>query len=76
MSRKSGGSTPGGRICNRTACGKGQRSSKKWLERSEKCQKRRGKRLGSSKKWLERSEKCQKRSEKRLERSGKCQEDS
>ena len=48
MSRKSGGSTPGGRICNRTVCGKRQGSSEKWLERSEKCQKRRGKRLGTA----------------------------
>ncbi len=36
MSRKSGGSTPGGRICNRTVCGKSQGNS-------EKCQKRREK---------------------------------
>lgn len=63
MSRKSGGSTPGGRICNRTACGKGQGSSKKWLERREK-------RQGSSEKWLERSEKCQKRRGKRLGTAG------
>ena len=48
MSRKSGGSTPGGRICNRTVCGKSQGSSEKWLERSEKYQKRSGKRLGAA----------------------------
>ena len=66
MSRKSGGSTPDGRICNRTACGKSQGNSKKWLERSEKCQKRREKRQGNSEKWLECSEKYQKRRGKRL----------
>lgn len=66
MSRKSGGSTPGGRICNRTVCGKSQGNSKKWLERSEKCQKRREKRQGNSEKWLECSEKYQKRRGKRL----------
>ena len=63
MSRKSGGSTPGGRICNRTVCGKSQGNS-------EKCQKRREKRQGSSEKWLERSEKCQKRRGKRLGTAG------
>ncbi|HBB60233.1 MAG TPA: hypothetical protein DCZ61_00390 [Lachnospiraceae bacterium] len=63
MSRKSGGSTPGGRIYNRTVCGKSQENSEKWLERSEKSQ-------GSSEKWLERSEKYQKRSGKRLGAAG------
>ena len=47
MSRKSGGSTPGGRICNRTVCGKSQGNSKKWLERSEP--ETQGKSQGSSK---------------------------